>query len=117
MIGMNSTTKLTNGTNIMDKRPFKVADLCRIIKAASTCGVTELKFGDFEVRFTNSTGPGVPEFFPGPATPLSEEQQQSEQKDMDTQTLEMLEELSREQMVVEDPLAHENELIEELLKG
>lgn len=102
---------------------FKVKEICHIIRVCSEAGVTELKFGGLEVKFGGAFSPADK---PKPATLGFQENkayQSLPQKpvlpESDTFSQQMsftdrsvLEELERSQLMLEDPLAYEQMVID-----
>jgi hypothetical protein len=93
---------------------FKLKDLCRIMELGSACGVSELKFADVHIKFAQNPGPGV-QIIQRPGKDVPAKSQQESQNVFDAQTKEIVDNYSRDQLLVEDPFAHEENMIEELM--
>lgn len=98
---------------------FTALDLCRIIKCGAVNGVARLTIGDFQVNYYHppaaSLGPQVtadpPNVTEFPAPPASEQPPEVTIADP-----ELLEDLRMSQLMISDPLAFEQEIIDSHLE-
>lgn len=131
-----SRKKLPNGTTptgykslTSSKDMFKVKEICHIVRVCSEAGVTELKFGDLEVKFGGAFLSSPTKTEPAPLGFSEKEAYQSlplKPVLPDSNTLsqkmnfidkQVLEELERSQLMLEDPLAYEQLVIDEHISG
>jgi len=111
----------TSGTSNTDKpltksrKSSQVEDICRIIEVSARAGVAKLKFGDVEVEFT----PIAPDLGyhakVDPSQYITSEMAtpDSEQKSgMTISDRELLEDMRRSQLMIDDPMAFEQEMID-----
>ena len=92
---------------------FSIDDYIRIMERAKQIGAASLSFGQLRVAFA-SPGPEAPQASQPLYTPA---QQASEQSKIESIDKNLLEDMRRSQMLIEDPLAFEQEFIEAHLSG
>lgn len=99
------------------KRPraSRMDDICRIIETASKSGVVKLKFHDVEVEFSPSSASLGTNALVDPSNYISSNMAlpDSEQKDeFIIQDPAIIEQLRRSQLMIDDPMAFEQEMID-----
>jgi hypothetical protein len=127
--------KLPSGTTPTDKKSLtkptvllNAKDICYIIKACSEAGVSELKFGDLEVSFKGGAllakpGKDTPatlgfkenEAYQNEQQPALPDRKAPSEKKMSLFDKEILEELEKSQLMIEDPIGYERFVIDEQL--
>lgn len=103
--------------------------VCAIINACAKNGVAKLKYGDLELEFLNKSRTAEHTFYSGTedqsdpakdfqvthdATPASEQSLQSKLSTVDP---ELLDDMRRSQLMIEDPLSYEQEMIDLQIRG
>jgi hypothetical protein len=89
---------------------FNSKDLCRIIEACNLNGVTKLKFGDVEITFGPVATLDLPKISPQIVYPEAREDQTPDK--MSPIQKDLLEEARTSQLLVDDPVAFEQEMID-----
>lgn len=105
-------------------KEFTAEDICRIIETAGAAGVAKLKFGDVEMDFSPKVAdlgavamPSLSnEVYSPIASPASEQTLSIDDK-IKTVDEELLEDMRVAQLMLEDPLAYEQEMIDAHLAG
>ena len=98
-----------------DKNTFSAADLCKILLAAGESGVKRLKMGDLEVDFVEK-GPNIDQntpFLGAENVPKSAISSGT----MDTLDPELMEDMRVAQLMIDDPVAYEQEIIDAHISG
>lgn len=95
---------------------FKPADICRIIEACSKFSVSEIRFSGFEIKFKEL---GLPAIVDPPKTITRNFSHQASETDTVDPKIGMLDEqlmedMRRAQLMIDDPLAYEQEIIDEM---
>lgn len=108
--------------NIMSNRALSLKEIIGIIKAGGDAGVEELRFGDLNIKYrsqiaqSNVAGQIFNQVEPegariavtgGNEIPLMTEADKKDEQD----------EYQRAQELINDPLAHENDLIDQAIRG
>lgn len=126
--------KLPSGTTPTDKKDLTKApgvlnakDICYIIKVCSEAGVSELKFGNLEVSFNGGAllakpGKDTPAILGFKENEAYQNEQQPALPDRNAKSAKLtlfdkqiLEELDRNQLMIEDPIGYERFVIDEQL--
>ena len=117
-----------NKTLTIAKEMFQSKEICNIIKVCSEAGVVELKFGGLEVKFGGASLPspkkspaelgfqGKEAYQISPQKSVLPDSNATSQK-MDLIDKQVLEDLERTNLLLEDPLAYEQMIFDEHLTG
>lgn len=97
----------------MDK-PATIKELCKLIETAAAHGVSELKYADLSVTFGPKDRKGAEEtvYLPKEFSLDTLASQDSEQSVPPQVSHELLEDMRRSQLLIDDPMAFEQEMID-----
>lgn len=114
-----------SGTKLTEADTSKVANvsLCDIIESCSKGGVTELKFGNIEIRFGVRPGQMITSAYSAPTDigvlqPITNNYTASQDSGQNpTFDRDLLEDLRTSQLMIDDPHGFEREVVNSHLRG
>ena len=115
-------TSSLSGTSVTAKDPFPAADLCAILSSCRQNGVAALTLGDLHVSFYAPAGlrrnEALPEP-PGGETPAGQvvDPEDVGEVELTDEQKELLREAELSQLMADDPVAYEQAIIDENLRG
>lgn len=104
---------LTSADNCLSR------DICDIIKTCAQSGVASLKWGDFHVSFAFPSQPVIvdlPKTTADGFASQASEQELSVDSKLSTVDRELLEDMARAQLIIDDPLAYEQAMVDAQLR-